>query len=484
MKATRSHTKSTPHGGVIPILKKIQDLGIPQIIRKNLGERVKQAKYAYHDIIISWTLGTLCGCKRIEQITDYRNKLSIIPGLNLPSHDTIGRIMKKLATETKIHRSITTNKEAEINYTHHNENHNLNKVLVESSKAIKALQEDVSYSMDIDAMFIETMRFGAVRNLDANGDLASTKIGFNPMICSIHNMPIYISMRNGNAGAQFQIEECMESCLSLLDASKITIGRVTSDAAGYTKNLMRNLNKRGIKFNIRFPYKKNKLGFNKTLKTCDSWRKTEIKTANHVWKCEIADITYSMFQRYTDKEDAGTYRVVAVRIPTKNKRFLLDDDDEKERAKIIKAKLKSLSDKNKLKQQGKPFEDSNWKEIDGYLHKFYITNDYESSSEFIVDEYNKRGTAERRFSFMKKDFSWECLPFTEMNANLVFMITAALANNIFRGVVRMFKEKVPSLKFSFRLPKFKTFFIDVVCEIKKSRFVFFSQDILYDELMI
>lgn len=485
MKGKCSNKLGSPVGGIVPILKKIQDAGIPKLMRKCLGGRVAQAKYQYHDAFTSWTLAAICGCKRIEQITKLKKKLEFIPHLKIPSHDTIARLMKKQATEIKVERRISNDKEATINYTHYNENINLNRMLIQSTKAIGALKEGIHYTMDFDATYIECLRRGSLRALDEEGNLKHAKIGVNPMVCLIGDLPVFISMRNANAAASFKILECLENSLKLLDESKIKIGRVISDAAGFNKTVMSMLDNRGIKFNIRFSYRKRMIDFNNQIKKCTTWRKTEIETANFFWDCEVADITYKMSKEYFEKEEAKTYRVVSVRIPTKETLALTLSQEELERREMIKEKIKRLAKKGVLKEMGKPYEDMNWKEIDGYLYKFYITNDYDKTSEEIIREYNKRGNAERKFSFMKNDFAWKQLPFDEMNHNTVFLISAALANNIFRGALELFKDRVPGMKLTNRLPEFRELFINVGCAYIRKIFVFFNNnDIPYDELMI
>ena len=483
MKARRSNIKGTSFGGIVPILKRIQDLGIPQLMRKCLGERVPQAKYQFHDVFIVWTLGAICGCKRLEQLTALKEKMAFIPGLKFPSHDTVGRIMKKKASETKIHEHTSKDAVPKTSYTHYNDNIELNRMLVQTTKRIEALKEGVSYTMDIDAMSVSTERRGALRKIDKKGKLTITKIGFNPLICLIGDLPVYLSMRNGNASAAFMLVECFKNCLQLLEESKIKVGRVVSDAAGFNKELMRVINDKGIKFNMRFPYKRNMHVFNKQIKN-SSWRKTEIETANFFWDCEVTDINHTMTKHYFEKEEAQTYRVVVMRIPNEETRKLIHTEEESKRREMIKKKLEKLAEEKKLKGLTKPFEDVHWKDIGGYLYKFYVTNDYEKTSEEIIMEYNKRGNAERKFSFMKGDFAWNRPPFSEMNDNAVFMIAAAIANNIFRGVMSLFKEKIPGLKLSYRIDKFKSLFILTPCAYIKGRFVFFYQNIFYDELMI
>lgn len=481
MKAIRSNIKISPHGGAVPILKKMKEFGIPQVIRACLGKRKEQSKYGYDDVFIAWVLTALCGGTRLDHVTKLKKKLNIIPGLKIPSHDTLGRVMKKLATESFTSRSVSksTNK---LSFTDYNDNIPLNNMLVKTTKRAGALKEGYSYTLDIDATFISTECRGAVRKVNEKGKIDYSRIGFNPMICLIGDLPVFISMRNGDAASRFQIPECIKNCISILEESKIKVGRVISDAAGYSKEAFEMLNNKGIKFLVRFPYTVKMETFKIELSKCNSWRKTEIDTANFNWQCEIADIPYKMFDLPVEHRTSPTWRVVAIRIPTIETLKKLDIK-EFERKQLIQKKLKVLSDKKVLKEQGKPFTDTNWKEIDGYMYKFFITNDYKKTSEALVIEYNKRGNAERKFTFMKNDFAWKLPPFMNMNENTVFLIAAALANNVFRGMVSVFKKKIPQLRLNARLRDFQFVFIDVACAYIDKTYIFYNTDIEYELLI-
>lgn len=482
MKAVRSERNISPHGGAVPILKKIKEFGIPQVIRACLGKRVAQSIFGYEDILIAWVLTSLCGGTRLDHITKMKKKLSIIPGLKLPSHDTLGRGMKKLATETLTACNISSKKTIKVTHADYNDNIPMNQMLVKATKRAGALKEGPSYTLDVDATFISTECRGAIRRLDENGKIDYAKIGFNPMVCLIGDLPVFISMRNGNAAASFQIKQCLQNCLTLLEESKIKVGRVISDAAGYNKDTFEMLDARGIKFNVRFPFTKKMETFKSQLKKCDNWRKTEIETANFFWDCEIADIPYKMFDLPVERRVSKTWRVVAMRIPT-DQTLQSINKEEWERKNLVKDELNRLSNKKALKELGKSYTDVHWKEIDGYVYKFFITNDEDKTSEEIVLEYNKRGNAERKFSFMKNDFGWNLPPFMNMNENAVFMIVAALANNVFRAMVMTFKKEIPELRLNARLSEFQFIFIDVACEYINNTFIFYNTDMPYEKIM-
>jgi len=384
--------------------------------------------------------------------------------------------MKELATKDVTERAAGHSKKITQNTL--NENLPLNRMLVKTTKLVGALQRNQSYTMDIDATFISTQRRGAIRNYKPNGKVDYTKVGFNPMICLIGNLPVFISMRNGDANSKLNLNTCLRDCFALLDESEIRVGRVISDAAGYTKDVLEMLQRREIKFNVRFPHQAQWTTFNNLLRAKRDWRQTEIATANFIWDCEIGDITYTMH------ESLDPFRVVAIRIPTEEYAKRIQERSETRRREEVKSKLQDLKDRKRLKEECKSYEGGNWKEQEGYLYKFIITNDFDRESEQLIKEYNKRGDAERKFSFMKRDFGWRMPPFYWMNQNMVFLIAAAMANNVFRGMQKMFVRHVPGLMHNHRLNKFIDIFIINVCEyIGGDVYEFSNTDIDFEKIM-
>ena len=429
----------------------------------------------------------LGGGGRLEHISKLKESFNIVPGLKIPSPDCLGRRMKQLATETLTATSYTSNKEGHEVVTEYCDNIPMNRMLIKATKRMGGLKEGKKHTLDIDATFLRTERRGAVRKVNKNGKIDCSKIGFSPMVSLIGNMPVYISLRNGDAGARFQLYECLKNTLDLLDESKIRIGRVVSDAAGYNKMAMDMLDSRGIKFNIRWTYNKKMAIFRERLLRWEDWRPTEIETANYFWNCEIADIPYSMHKKPNDTSEDRTYRIVALRIPNDEKRKLMESAEEQHRREQIKELLDGLAKKKILKELQRPYTDSNWKHIEGdeeYVYKFFITNDNKRTAEEIVREYNKRGTSERNFSFLKRDFGWSLPPFMELNENAVFLIAAALANNLYRSYIKLYKKKMPGLSLTSRLKDFIFLVVSVSCEyLGHGVYEFHSRNKMYLQLM-
>lgn len=462
MKARNSNISISPYGGVLPILKNIKESGIPQLIRSTLGKRVEQAKYGYDDILIAWIVTSLCGGKRLDHITKLRKSLKVFKGLKIPSHDTLGRAMKQLATET-IEKDMISRykKKLTANTNYFNDNFKMNNMLLKATKRMGGLKEGISYILHIDATFIDTLCIGSNMAID------KSKSGFNPMVCTIGDLVIYVSMRNGNSSADFNIKECMEQCLDILQENKIKIGKVISDGAGYNVALIEMLEKRGIKFNIHAP---TNAGFKTMVKQLDqsSWNETVIETAREYRGCEISEIQYTMHGGYRP------FRVIAARIPNMS---------GKNRSKYVVKKMAGLQKKKKLKNFKEKYPLGNWKVLGNYRMKLIITNDYSKTPTELIMEYNKRGDSERKFTFMKNEFGWKLPPFQHMNENVVFFIAAALANNTMRAMVKKFKKDIPQLRLNARLPDFIHNFIIVCVGYINEEYIFYDPPLDYVKLL-
>lgn len=453
MKATRSNRKITPFGGVIPVLKQIRDFGLPELIRSNLGTRVKQAKYGYEDVIIAWMLTNLCGGMRLDHITKLRKNLDVIPGLKLPSHDTLGRVMKSLATEvlseSEVHRGKNSYRESirkgqktykRITTRRTNDNNKMNQLLVAATKKTGLLKPKVKYDLDLDV----TMVYTGVN--EAKPTYKNKKTGFSPMVACINNLPVYIEMRDGNVSPGARILETTRQCIRNLKERKIEVGRVRMDRGAYHAKTFDYLEMNSIKFVVGA--KKSKK-MDVMIEECQSWKPIHIETSLYDWNCESAEFEW---QLSGSKE---TYRLIVLRVDRK-------------------------SESAKKGRYGKT--PTTWNYGGQYAYKLIITNDRSSSAKEIVEFYNQRGTSEKNFDVLKNDFGWKLPPFSTMNENAVFLIIAALTNNIFEALKVKFKKKIKNIRLSARLREFIYVFMSVACEISQSECVFYNTDIAYEKI--
>lgn len=472
MKARRSNMKVTPHGGVVPILKLLKDCGIPQTIRNSFDKRPHWSSYENDDVFISLILTIICGGTRLDHITKLKKKLEVIPGLKVPSHDTLGRVLKKLATKTDCKRNISKKAKGKISFTHYSDNLPLNELLVKCTKKMGLFQKGRKYTLDVDATFVptkskEARKASGLKNIKQN-------YGHAPLVCLIDNLPVYMSLRSGNASPAFGLQSSLAESIDILEKNNISIGRVRSDAAGQVTEMLEMLHSRGIKFNVRkiFYYKNAQLT-NGLKNSC--WSPVKIKTFDTTWNCEITDFPYFMHG------SEMPCRIVALRIPDKRTTKLMETPENNYKLDkgfdAVKSIILPEIDNHELKN-----ENDGWVNYEGYDYKLIITNDLTSHPKSLILEYNKRGGSERNFSYLKQNCGWRIPPFMRLNENAVFLIVAALANNIFRASVIAFKEHVPGIYINCTLKTFQFIFVDVACAVKKNVFVFYSTDIAFEKI--
>lgn len=323
----------------------------------------------------------------------------------------------------------------------------LNKLLIQLTKACGALNEEDEYILDVDCTFLHT------QSVNASNNNKDKRQGFNPMICLIGNLPVFISMRNGNSGADFRQKECVQQCLDLLEEEGIKVKMVRTDGAGYREGYTKMIHDRGVQFLTASPVN---AAFKKMFGLFDStsWRDTTIETANEFKVCQISEIHNSMTN--LDEE----WRIIALRIPVDSRHEMSNDDIQFR--KMIDEQLTILKNNGKLKSHQKRYSEANWNEVRGYKYKMIATNDFDTPAEELIYLYNDRGDAEKKFSYMKRDFGWKYPPFMKMNENTVFLIVSSMANNVFRGMAIHFDEIIDDIELNARVRKFQHAFINTV----------------------
>lgn len=466
-------TKSTPitrYGGIIPIVREMIKRDLPGLIDSSLEEiipRKHNSKYKFSDMLISWIVASFCGATRIEHITELKDQLKDIPQLSIPSHDTVGRLMKLLSDEVKIQERKMN---YQVNENYYDDNLTLNRLLIQVTKQMGILNEKDEYILDVDCTFIETRCVGAMSMKDKDAP------GFYPMICLIGELPVFVSMRNGNSIADFRIKECIDECLNLLNEANIKVKIVRSDGAGYRKELLTMIDSRNGHFIVGSPVNKS---YKKMFQQLNStyWKDTTIETANEFKRCQIGEIKYQMV------EVEKPFRIIALRIPAEDKLIQGLEEEEAERRILVQKKMNTLKSKGVLKRNNKRYIEGDWNEVNDFKYKMFVTNDFDTPAEELVLLYNKRGDAERQFSFMKNDFGWKFPPFSRMNENTVFFIISAMANNVFRAIASIFNKNVDKLNLKSRIRKFQKMFIDVVAVCINGEWIFSSTKIDFEKIV-
>lgn len=240
-KITNSTKKINPFGGIFLVINDLKNKGIAKLIDSHLGKRVKQAKYSYSDILLNWTYCNLCGAERLEDIEKLRDSLDI----KLPSHDSLGIVMKSFATPTDF---IETKAIHQFNI-----NKPLNNLMVDTSLKLGLLNKKERYTLDYDNTIIETKKYDSTKTYIHN-------YGYQPGVSFIDKVPVYIEGRNGNSNAAYKLTDTIKRTMEILDNKGIKIKRFRSDAAASQLSLMNYFNDRGIEFFIRYRKSKDMIG--------------------------------------------------------------------------------------------------------------------------------------------------------------------------------------------------------------------------------
>jgi hypothetical protein len=87
-------------GGIYFVNQEFKNIGLSELIDKEIGKRGKKGSYTYGKIIQTWMNIFLCGGECAEDIQDHlRTSLELIPGNEVPSADTLLRGIKELAVK-------------------------------------------------------------------------------------------------------------------------------------------------------------------------------------------------------------------------------------------------------------------------------------------------------------------------------------------------------------------------------------------------
>lgn len=398
-----------PFGGLNFVVEEIKKTGINTLIDSELGFRPSQSKYHYSDVFMALWLIFFSGGDCAEDIEEHLQDCFIgLPGVKIPSADTILRVQKELATEKKIFIS-------DQGIVHEfNINMAMNRLNIKMLIQLGILKSGKEYDFDYDNQVIPTEKY------DSKNTYKKTK-GYFPGIASISDMVVYIENRNGNSNVKFLQTETLERAYGLLQEEGIKINRSRMDCGSYTKDIVSVVEQNSKYFYIRAQKCAN---LEEKINKIEKWEKVRI---NYKWY-EVASIEYQPFG-LKDK----SYRLVIMREPNKTGQMDIFTGDA--------MKYRSI-----------------------------LTNDRHSTEQEVIEYYNQRGSSEKIFDVMNNDFGWGKMPFSFMNENTVFLVAMAMCKNLYKYLIEKFSKTFKFLKKNFRLKKFIFRFITVAAKwIKRGR---------------
>jgi len=289
-KIIKSSEKVNPFGGIFFVMNEIKKKGLSKLIDSCLGERVKQARYSYSDIILNWIFANLCGAERLEDIEKIREHFDF----KLPSHDRIGGIFKAFATKTKMLRA---RKQSKVRHQF-NIHKPLNSLMIDIALKLNLLKKNKPYVLDYDNTIIDALKHDSTKTY-------KWSYGYQPGVSFIGKIPVYIEGRNGNSNAETLMCDTLKRCFDLLDRKGIKISKFRSDAAAFQYNVIELMEQRSVKFYIRLV--KNHNFIEKVKNEIKSWNKIVINNCS----LEIGTGVYASWRlKNVFKKE---YRMVVVR---------------------------------------------------------------------------------------------------------------------------------------------------------------------------
>lgn len=418
LKIRKSKRSVSPFSGISFVVNEIETAGIPQLIDSAFPKRHGKAKYGYADAILSLVYGTMCGSDRLDDYANLKTKV-FDSELNIPSPVSLGRIMREKLSVSNV----------QVGNHKININDRLNSLLVDIAIELGHLKPGKSYVLDYDNTCIPCEKEDA--------EFTYKKFrGYQPGVCFIGEIPVYIEGMNGNNPAAFDQENTMERCLDILEEKGIGIRRFRADAASYSKGVITLMQERDIEIFIRA---QNKLNMFEHIVDIFEWE--SVRLADDFF--EVASFDYVPFS--WDDDHNRSYRIVTTRRP---------------------------SDDGKLhKITGKPF-----------VYRSIITDNRELSDTDIVWTYNQRGAIELNFAVLNNDWNWNKLPFSFLSENTAFMLITAMGLVMYKYVVETFADRVDFVEETDRLKRFRYNVISVAGEWRNDTLLLFDNSQPWEKL--
>jgi len=291
-----SPDKINPYAGLFFCKNSIEKKKISYLIDKTLGKRVKQAKYSYSDILMSWIYCNFCGAERLEDVN-----LKMRGYFTLPSPDRIAGVFKQLASKPII--------EGKHEFNIHEK---LNSLMLDVAVKLKVIK---TTTLDYD----NTVIYAKKRDCAYTYKMDK---GYQPGIAFLGKVPVYIEGRNGNSNAHWDMVNTLKRALDLLTEKGIRITKFRSDSAAHQYGVINLMEDRGIKFYIRLA--KNQ-GFAKKVAKITNWVTYR--------GMEIGDIVYPTDRLRKDRLRKN-YRMIATKT-RENVRAIITNDTESTPEEIL-----------------------------------------------------------------------------------------------------------------------------------------------------
>lgn len=381
MKVQQSNQLINPFGGIQFVLKQIREHGIDRYINEQLGSRGEQKIYSIADGLLSIHYSHLCGGSCIEDVNTLNEHIGIHPGLRLPSADTALRIMQELKTED----TIVYNDDVMHQF---NTPDKLNDCIQKLAIKTNTINAPANNILDFDNVIL------ANEKQDAATTYKMTT-GYQPAIASIGRQIVFIEGRGGNTPAAYKMDETLAKCFQQLKNNHIHIEHFRSDSAAYQQLVVEEVEKNCTCFYIRIDDSQNLRDAIKDIPE-SHWKQIMLNNK----KVEVADTPFIPFN------GKKAYRAVVQRRKRKDKQLDVFTQSP-------------------------------------YAYYAIMTNNETpgATNQHITEFYNGRGDSEKNFDILNNDFNCNHLPFSYLNANMVYLFAAALSFTLFEWIKKIFFSK-------------------------------------------
>lgn len=386
-------------GGSDVLIDVLQKKGMVGFINKHLGSRSARAEYSYGEGFLMWFVAVCRGAKRLENIYTHKESFLRHPRFNkFMSPDTFSYMCKELSVDNQYYKKKPKQAKDGVTelyvdeYNEANWNDKMAHLLVDTTLKLGLLKKNVKYTLDYDTTVIETKIRGSRKHYKGNG-----RTGYSPALASINNIPVAIENRNGDSNGSFNLTKTIARIINFLKKKGIIVNVVRVDGAGYSKEFVNYMCRKGIKFYTRAKATTT----NGLVGDVFNWQTMYINK----FKVQVGSTSF----------DFGNYKI----------RMVLEHKE------------------------------------DGTYWSVITNDDLAMSNKDVLLFYKKRGDSENVFKYLKYDFGWNIMPMRELNHNCVYLILQAFCYLLFTYITRTFSGVAKFVKRNWRLPTFTNEFMKV-----------------------
>ena len=265
-------------------------LGLDRLVDSSLGKRYSSWNaFKYSEVFETLFCNYLCGGDCLEDINMLAPQLSLRPGSRIPSADTVGRVLKSLATE-----NISYACENSGNSYCFNAAERLNTLLLNMTKKLGLLKAGEEVTLDFDHQFIPAHKFDAKYSYKKD-------FGYFPGWASIGGILVGGENRDGNANVKFHQADTLSRIMDRVTLiTSVIIKNFRADCGSFSKEIIEAVEPRCEHFYIRASNCSSRY---EDFRESDGWEIAEIDYQ----KCELASFDYEM--------NDSKYRLVVQRSP-------------------------------------------------------------------------------------------------------------------------------------------------------------------------